>query len=536
MNMYKVFLADDEVVIREGIRTSFPWDSSGFALVGEAPDGEIALSLMQEIKPDILITDIRMPFMDGLELSRRALASLPWLKIIVISGFDEFTYAREALMLGVKEYLLKPISAQELEQALRRVAAQIDEERRQYADLQAMKKQLELSSGLMREQFLHDVLCGMKDDEQRSNLFLNAQKLDMILMARHYRVMLISTRQNIGDEQVLPKALVSHIVNRQPEGSVYMCQMDGVLALLFLNDLPSALEEHAFAVAEAVKHSAAEVELPPMHIAIGASVGAIFKVPDSLASAYVTLRAMHGHMKMEQTSIMDNDDAQLDVSDVISVSGDASLYERLRFASVSEIANIVKEFFNKDSAMQNSLIMLNYLLVESLLTASRIVKENGGAPESVLPESLEGEKGLKLVSEPQAVFSTAVDILTLALEFRDKQSLSRYGEVIRRARAFIDQNFTNPNLSLGDAAQSVHLSLNHFCTVFSQETGFTFIEYLTQLRMERARDMLAKTQMRSSDIAVEVGYRDPHYFSYLFKKHTGVSPRDYRKAQQAGET
>ena len=534
--MYKVFLADDEVVIREGIRSSFPWEGSGFSLVGEAPDGEIALSLMQEIKPDILITDIRMPFIDGLELSRRALASLPWLKIIVLSGFDEFTYAREALVLGVKEYLLKPISAQELEQTLRRVAEQIDEERRRYADLLAMKEQLELSSVLMQEQFLRDLLRGLEDGEKRSNLFLNAQKLGINLMARYYRVMLISPRHYMVDEQMLPKALVTHIIDKQPEGSVYMCQMDGVLALLFLNESSGALEEHVFAVAEAVKHSAAEIGLPPMHIAIGALAGTAYKAPDSMASAFVTLQAMHAHLKTEQTRIMDNSNTQLDVSDVISAGGSVSLYERLRFASVSDVEDVVRELFKKDTTVQSSLIMLNYLLIESLLTASRIVKENGGDPENELPECMKGEKSLKFVPKPQVVFSAAVDVLTSALEFRDKQTLSRYGEVIRQACAFIDQNFTDPNFSLGDAAQSVHLSVNHFCTVFSQETGFTFIEYLTRLRMERARDMLAKTQMRSSDIAMEIGYRDPHYFSYLFKKHMGVSPRDYRKAQQEGET
>jgi len=166
--MYKVFLVDDEIVVREGIRTSFPWDSSGFVLAGEAPDGEIALSLLREIKPDILITDIRMPFMDGLALSREALAFMPSLKIIILSGYDEFTYAREALTLGVKEYLLKPVSAQELENALRRVSLQIDEDRRLHADLQAVRKQLELSSGLMKEQFLREVLQGIRDEEKRS--------------------------------------------------------------------------------------------------------------------------------------------------------------------------------------------------------------------------------------------------------------------------------------------------------------------------------------------------------------------------------
>ena len=128
--MVKVFLVDDEVVVREGIRSSFPWEASGFVLAGEAPDGEIAWSLMQEIKPDILITDIRMPFMDGLTLSGKTAQAMPWVSTIILSGFDEFSYAKKAISLGVKEYLLKPVSALELQQALERISRHLTVERR----------------------------------------------------------------------------------------------------------------------------------------------------------------------------------------------------------------------------------------------------------------------------------------------------------------------------------------------------------------------------------------------------------------------
>lgn len=530
--MYKVFLVDDEIVVREGIRTSFPWDSSGFVLAGEAPDGEIALSLLREIKPDILITDIRMPFMDGLALSREALAFMPSLKIIILSGYDEFTYAREALTLGVKEYLLKPVSAQELENALRRVSLQIDEDRRLHADLQAVRKQLELSSGLMKEQFLREVLQGIRDEEKRSNVFLNARKLDIELTKRYCRVMLISIRQTAPTDTLLPKALVTRVADSQPKGSVYLCQLDGLLAMLYLSDDAGVMEEQVFGVAGAIKHEAADLDLPAMHIAIGSQAGSIYQAPDSLASAFVTLKAMRGHMSEDSTSIMDNADTQAEMSEVISLADDASLYDRLRFAAVSDIGGVVNAFLSKDGVAQRSTLMLNYLLVESILTASRIIREHGGDPEKLLPHGMQDERGIALLTKPEDISKAAQGALTRALEFRDTQSLSRYSETIRQACSFIEDNYTDPNVSLSDAAASVHLSLNHFCTVFSQETGTTFIGYLTHLRLERAKQLLENTQMRSSEVALEVGYRDPHYFSYLFKKNSGLSPRDWRKERQ----
>ena len=104
--MVKVFLVDDEIVIREGIRTSFPWENTEYVLVGEAPDGEMALPMIRDTKPDIVITDIRMPFMDGMELCRAIRRLMPWIGIIILSGYDDFEYARQGIQLGVREYLL----------------------------------------------------------------------------------------------------------------------------------------------------------------------------------------------------------------------------------------------------------------------------------------------------------------------------------------------------------------------------------------------------------------------------------------------
>ena len=159
--MYKVFLVDDEIVIRENIRNSFPWEGNGgseFTLVGEAPDGEIALQTMQDVKPDILITDIRMPFMDGMQLCEAVSHTMPWVQIVILSGYDDFAYAQQAISLGVKEYLLKPVSAQQLLEVLQRIAGRIREQRRQQADIQRIKEQFASSSAFLREKLLSEAL------------------------------------------------------------------------------------------------------------------------------------------------------------------------------------------------------------------------------------------------------------------------------------------------------------------------------------------------------------------------------------------
>ena len=129
MEKIKIFLVEDEIVIRNGIKNSIEWEKEGYEFVGEASDGELAYPMILKEKPDILITDIRMPFMDGLELSRLAKQELPDIRILILSGYDEFDYAKEAIRIGVTEYLLKPVSASKLLDSLKGVSQLIRQEK-----------------------------------------------------------------------------------------------------------------------------------------------------------------------------------------------------------------------------------------------------------------------------------------------------------------------------------------------------------------------------------------------------------------------
>ena len=133
--MLKVFLVEDEIVMREGIKKNIQWEKEGFEFVGEASDGELAYPLIQKTRPDILITDIRMPFMDGLELSRLVKQELPDTKIMILSGYDEFEYAKEAINIGITDYLVKPISGAKLLEAVKKVAQIVEEEKEISSDI-----------------------------------------------------------------------------------------------------------------------------------------------------------------------------------------------------------------------------------------------------------------------------------------------------------------------------------------------------------------------------------------------------------------
>jgi two-component system response regulator YesN len=185
---YKVFLVEDEIVAREGIRDNVDWASVGFAFCGEAPDGEMALPLIEQSQPDVLITDIKMPFMDGLQLSRLVKERMPQVKIIILSGHDEFNFAQAAVKLGVTEYLLKPVGVKDLHDVLARVAQQLTEERREKESLAQMKVQLENNRAIQREKFLLKLMMGgipAESIDQSRRLELDIMAPDIRLCGAH---------------------------------------------------------------------------------------------------------------------------------------------------------------------------------------------------------------------------------------------------------------------------------------------------------------------------------------------------------------
>lgn len=521
--MYKVFLVDDEIVIREGIRNNFPWDESGFVLCGEAPDGEIALPMILDLKPDILVTDIRMPFMDGLTLAKKVAQSMPWISIVILSGYDDFEYARQSISLGVKEYMLKPVTAQKLGEVLEGIAVKIAQQRAQQANMDVLLAQLASSSRYAQESVLTRMLMG----ENVERLLDEAANLHMNLKADGYLVMLLDAVLGYG--KIALQATLQRL-SQSSGGHVYETMAEGNQAIIVLGKSMEDAEERAYALALALEHEAGQNDFELPDVAIGAPVAQLAELSQALASARAVLRSMKG----QAHRIMGSMDVDLSSSVELMEGEILPLHEKLRYASKDEAVIIAETHFAAlgDMASQ-SVLVLNYLLMDVLLAATRIIKQCGGDPAQILPAKLlqQGEL-LRLSENSEKAMQAGIDMLSTALTFRDTHAFSRYSEILRKACTYIEENFQRQEITLHHVANHVALSNNHFCTVFSQEMGLTFTEYLTNTRMSKAKELLTTTSLRTSDIAYQVGYNDPHYFSYLFKKNTGVSPRDFRKEEK----
>ena len=523
--MMKVFLVDDEIAIRENLRNSFPWEDNGFQLVGEAPDGEMALPMIRDMNPDILLTDIRMPFMDGMQLCAAVKRLMPWIGVVILSGYDDFAYARQAISLGVKEYLLKPITAAELGGALTRVAGQIAEERRAQESMANLRRDMASGNLFLREKLLASLFTDEGDRFEDEQLMRQMRSMGVNLAAGCYVV--IDIAFPFRDEaRARVRAALSQLAEATG-GSVFTCGMPHGARALVLGDNEQDAEERAYSFASSAAQLPQLKDCDGLLLSIGETVKDYYDIRRSMQSARHVRHVAAGQGEGRHIIGVGELNDRTTLLDSLELS---PLYERLQYAPASELDAILAEYADLlGSGTEGMGLAMGYLRIAAVIAAQRIASDVGADPREVLDE---GVIAVALRGEDAEGLEAAKRLLRAAIDCRDHNGRGLGQTPVSRARAFLSQRFSDPNLMLQDVAGEVGMSQSHFSTVFAQETGITFTQYLTGLRIGKAKELLAATDMRSSEIALAVGYNDAHYFSYLFKKQTGVTPSEYRKSNK----
>lgn len=523
---YKVFFVEDEIVTREGIRDNVDWKADGFELCGDAPDGEMALPLLQTAKPDLLITDIKMPFMDGLQLCKIVRERMPWMKIVILSGHDEFEYAQEAIKIGVTEYLLKPVTARDLHNLLRKVAAQLTYERKEQENLQELRERAERNQAALRERFLLKLVVGAVSS---ADAIEQSEQFGIDLIARYYLVVVIKIGPNGRSEQFDYRQYqqVQQIVSRAVENNPDIFLLEKGLEELVLiakGNTREYLEEERELLLERIEEQVKETDCK-YAIGIGTLKERITELYQSYVEALVNLQNA-------ANEYVSGSDDSVDKKELLKV--DKSAVEKyLRSGVKEEFDDFFDTFIRPlgETALKSPAIK-NYIFMDIVLTTAKFVNELGGNIDLVIPDLNLIGTVLANVKTLDQIREQAQDILMSAMVFRDGRTGNQYAEMIQQAKQYIDHHFASPDLSLNEVAAQVNLSPSHFSTVFSQETGKTFKEYLTEMRIAKAKELLRTTVSRSSEIAEQTGYNDPHYFSFVFRKITGCSPKEFRQQTQ----
>lgn len=517
---YKVFFVEDEAITREGIRDNVDWQANGFEFCGEASDGEMALPLLRAAQPDVLITDIKMPFMDGLQLSKIIRERMPWVKIIILSGHDEFEYAQQAIKLGVTDYLLKPITVQNLQNALQKLTVQLDQEKKEREELRKLQEQAEENRATLRERLLFKLIVGAVSPTEAVE---NSQMLGLNLIARYYLVAILKielddrTEQYAHDEYQQIQNVVVGLIEKDPD--IFVLKRDwGDLVLIFKGNTPEYLEEGRDVLLDGIRQEVGKTRYK-LTIGMGTTKNRIADICQSFVEALAHIQNSPDGTGLNQS---------LEQTELLKV--DRLAVENYLHSGVREGFD---DFFNahllplSETALRSNLIK-NYIFVDVVLAVARLVNNLGGDAEKVIPELNSIEMIMSNIKTIEQLREQVYKIVSTALAYRDSRPRGQYKDLIREAKAYMESHYTDPELSLNVVAARANLSASHFSVVFSQETGQNFKEYLTEIRINKAKELLRMTALRSADIAHQVGYNDPHYFSSVFKKHTGCSPIEFR--------
>ncbi len=558
--MIKVFLVEDEYAIREGIKKSVNWEAHGFELCGEAGDGEVAFPKIIKTRPDILITDIRMPFMDGLELAALVKKELPDIKIIVLSGYDDFNYAQKAISIGVEEYILKPVSGDTLLSELGKVAENIinrrrdDEMRRQY-----MKDREEIRI-LERQKFIHDMIDRKLSMQESLEL---GRELGIDITAAFYCVVLMQVfPRNPKSADADEYSGVSEEIYRRIKelyadvSHVFLYEQVGdVLCFLEKADSPSEMETNVTSGIANLESLMKSYTDNIYFISVGKPVERMRDVNLSYDDAS---RKFAERYMCDDSFVFYGDDMprtemlrdtaekyrresgkqkaaeKFDLGSLnIGQMSQKTIFHFLRNGTLSEVEDFTEDYFGSigRDALE-SLMLRRYVLIEAFFACAALLESLGMEKEKMAEAFGEYGNPLRFSESYEDARNYIVLLLTHAIGYRNSMADKRYNEIIDRAKKYIQENYQNEDMSLQSVASKVNVSSNHFSTIFRKETGENFIDYLTAVRMDKAKELLCLTGMKSSDVGFEVGYRDPHYFSYIFKKTQGMSPKEYRRAKK----
>lgn len=538
MNEIKVFLVEDEMVIRRGIKNSIDWEKEGYIFCGEASDGELAYPMIIKEKPDILITDIRMPFMDGLELCKLVKEELPNIKILILSGYDEFDYAKEAIRLGVTEYLLKPISSGKLLEALNGVSESIRREKEDKDLVRKYMEEMRENTEHEKQKFFEQMIAG---NLSMADALETGKKYEMNLSAGMYNLLLF--RFTLGEENRKSGELLGeaeYAIKKLTERLEYVFEFQRDVegwAFLLMADNEEQMSERVKELSKDLEEIMKNYSTIAYFGGIGQPVARLRELEESFREAE---RALAARFTMELNRIISVEDIRMaqnvDTLDDIEITSFGEIEKTrtmlekfLNNGAEDEIDEFVDVYINElPEENLKSVLMRQYIIMDAYIVMMSFCEKIEGIEGEMQAQSEELKNSMKTIQTLEEIKNYIRMLLKKIIGVRDTISGRRYSDIIEIAKDQIRKTYMSDEISLNTIAAEVGMSPSYFSSIFSKEMGKTYVEYLTEIRMDRAKELLMCSSMKTSEIGYEVGYKDPHYFSYIFKKTQNCTPKEFR--------
>ncbi|GGD73448.1 response regulator [Paenibacillus nasutitermitis] len=514
--MCRVLLVDDEFMARAGLRATFDWEGNGYTLVGEAANGMRAMQWIESREVDILITDIAMPVMDGLELMRRTRELCPWVKVLLLSCHSDFDYVREGIRLGASDYILKPtLNADSLKTILDKMREELREEEvnRQLLDKYRNKQVAE------QQEELEKVLIQSVYGKEEALKSIHAAIGDM---ASGYYFAVIRLHGVDGFAAESEDQLIGQI--SQLKAAVYEQLKVPIAAIIHPDLLIAVIPGHAFqsgGLRESIRAIMGDREYD--HGEYTAGISRIYEDPLKIQSAFSEAR-----LALEDTffyGIGSIVQAVEQIEEEVFPSRDLPnkmhlLKEALAAARGSEAKEQVHRIMDlwSPAFKTKQQVIAEAEQILSLLTLS---KHSNIVMVPYIRQLSKLDFAPDIKRHVEACFSE-----TPIEKDQDMPDITLHGRIIVQAVQFMTEHFTE-SISLQQVADEVNVSRNYFSEMFKRETGKNFIEYLITLRVKRAKELLSESTLRVYEVAEQSGFNDVKHFSKQFKKIVGLTPAEF---------
>ena len=530
MELIKVFICEDESIVREGLRDMIPWEKYGYEFVGDAPDGEMALPMIRKLKPDVLITDITMPFMDGLSLSKTVLQELPNIKIIVISGYSDFEYARKAIELGVEQYILKPVTKADMIKALESTRKKITDENEQKDYVKQYEQEFKKFERFSHRAFFEKLVEGSLSVQE---IYEEANKLHLNLAADAYNIVIFSIQDlkqsaYTDDAAIVTESLLNHFL-QYPDYILFRCNLLSY-AVLIKGESDRLMQLQEKCVKMIQEHCEDTAAMLDWHVAVGVPTNRL----SGLSSCYADANRAFAYRHIfpnKHVFISEQLKAEQYVPDETEINEiDAGKFDPMiiryfvQTGTLSEIDTFTDEYIGSLEGSLNSIMFRYYLLVSIRVNVELALKEADIKSEDVagrLPT-------VDMNVTPEEVHGYLKEMLTVAIKMREAEVQKKGNDITDSALKYINLHYADADISLDSVAEAINISANYLSALFSNKVGLSFVEYITKKRMAKAKQLLRNTGKKSGEIAAETGYKDPRYFSFVFKKYQGCTPSQYR--------
>ncbi|MCH5256225.1 MAG: response regulator [Lachnospiraceae bacterium] len=537
MNKYSVLLVDDEEEVFEVIRKKLDWESMGFHVAGYARNGVEALEMAEELQVDVVMTDIKMPYMDGLTLCKKLKELYPTMKVIIFSGFDEFEYAKEAIKIEAEEYILKPINANELREVFERIKINLDRELDEKRNIDKLREYYMESLPVLQENFYTSLIEGRIKGSEIEEYARNYQ---IEFTGPYYVVTIlhISTSNPVSEDSIDPILLamsVEKLAKEQLAGKWDSKVVTYLGDIIVITQLPD--EESITRFTDRMDRIC-KMAKRVCKARVTAGIGQICNQPAGLVMSYqgaqnaISYRVLYGTTRainIAETDPRENTDMPWEESYINEI------IKRIKMGEAESLQEAIQKFTAQIAGGRMSLQKYRILIMEIITEIFRL-----GANNQINLEEVFGENS---------------DVYTQAMQLESSEALEKWlsenclkmqkhilnerrdntKSFVTKAIEYVKEHYADQDLSIETICSYLNVSAAYFSTVFKKETGKTFINYLTDYRMEKAENLLLTENEKTYIIAQKVGYSDPNYFSYAFKKQFGMSPSKYKtsKIEQA---